>query len=235
MPTFSIYTSSSSSQLLFLLLLAVATTLLTTPTTAFAITRGGGRAPSLPDDNRSPNDDDDLPWSVQPLPDPQSATRLILLHITDVYTLDNLASFQRLLQETRAQAGPGTTVLSVLTGDFLAPYLLSAVDRGAGMMRALSAIPIDILTWGNHEADIDHRTVCRHVQNFATESGGAGVWLNSNMLDHAAMEYQKDYHVVELQSGDGSHTRRVGLCAVLSDAEGLYAHFKAPGAFNVSV
>ena len=40
----------------------------------------------------------------------------------------------------------------MLTGDFLSPYLLSSIDRGAGMMKALAATPIDILTWGNHEA-----------------------------------------------------------------------------------
>ena len=43
-----------------------------------------------------------------------------------------------------------TGVISMLTGDFLAPYLLSSVDRGEGMMKALAGTPIDYLTWGNH-------------------------------------------------------------------------------------
>ena len=38
-----------------------------------------------------------------------------------------------------------TGVISMLTGDFLAPYLLSSVDRGKGMMRALAETPIDFL------------------------------------------------------------------------------------------
>ena len=235
--------------LLFLLLLHGATTV-----DAFAATtttHGGGRAPSVPDDTNELHFggvDPDAPWTVTPDASP-STTRLIVLQITDVYTLDHLASFQTLLHATRAATrGTGTTVISVLTGDFLAPYLLSAVDRGAGMMRALNAIPIDYLTWGNHEADVKHATVCQHVKRFyqerhhheqkntatdTTNTNDNWGWLNSNMLDHEAMEYQKEYDVVELVSADGQHTRRVGLCAVLSDAEGLYAHFKAPGAFNV--
>ena len=43
-----------------------------------------------------------------------------------------------------------TGVISMLTGDFLAPYLLSSVDRGKGMMKALAGTPVDYLTWGNH-------------------------------------------------------------------------------------
>ena len=113
----------------------------------------------------------------------------------------------------------------MLTGDFLAPYLLSSVDAGAGMMHALKSTPIDILTWGNHEADIDHRTVCRHVREWP------GVWINSNMQEHDAMEHQVPYHVVELKEPDGS-VKRVGFIAVLSNDPKLYSQFKAPGAFG---
>lgn len=79
---------------------------------------------------------------------------------------------------------------------------------------------------GNHEADIAHKTVCRHVRNFP------GTWLNSNMLDHEAMDAQKEYDVVEVTSPDGTNKRKVGLVAVLSDDPALYSHFKAPGAFG---
>jgi len=76
------------------------------------------------------------------------------------------------------------------------------------------------------EADIAHRTVCKHVRNFP------GVWLNSNMLDHEAMDCQQEYDVVDVVSPDGSNSRKIGLCAVLSDDPALYSHFKAPGAFG---
>lgn len=142
-----------------------------------------------------------------------------------MYTLANFPSLKTLIAETKAANPPGS-VISVLTGDFLAPYLLSSVDKGAGMMAALAACPIDYVTWGNHEADIDHRTVCSHVRAFP------GTWLNTNMQGHAAMDAQKAYDVVELNAQDGSHTRRVGLVAVLSDDPALYSHFKPPGAFG---
>jgi 2',3'-cyclic-nucleotide 2'-phosphodiesterase (5'-nucleotidase family) len=198
--------------------------------------RGGGRAPGTQDkiDRGTSNpastanalDDDDAPWTVQP--NAPTEARLIVLQITDVYTLENFASFKTLLMETRTQA-KGAKVICVLTGDFLSPYLLSSIDRGAGMMRALCSIPMDYLTWGNHEADIDHRTVCRHVRKFHSFGGK---WINSNMLDHEAMEYQQEYDIVHVSAPDGSQTRKIGLCAVVSNDTGLYSHFKEPGAFG---
>jgi 2',3'-cyclic-nucleotide 2'-phosphodiesterase (5'-nucleotidase family) len=191
-----------------------------------AVTRGGGRAPTTQDNVESTEDTDDaVRWEVSPTTD-LSEARLIILQITDVYALDNFASFKTLLEETRRRAGPGSNVICMLTGDFLSPYLLSSVDRGSGMMHALNRVPMDYLTWGNHEADIDHRTVCRHVRNFK------GKWLNSNMLDHDAMESQHEYDIVEVTSADGSQTRRVGLVAVLSNDPALYEHFDDPGAFG---
>lgn len=44
-------------------------------------------------------------------------------------------------------------VSNCVNQDFLAPYLLSSIDRGAGMIRMLNETPIQYLTWGNHEAD----------------------------------------------------------------------------------
>lgn len=93
-------------------------------------------------------------------------------------------------------------------------------------MDALAKIPLDYLTWGNHEADIKHKTVCRHVREFP------GIFINSNMLDHEAMDHQQEYDVIELNSPDGSQKRKIGLTAVLSDDVNLYKHFKAPGAFG---
>ena len=195
----------------------------TTTTEAFSIPFGkaGGRKPNQPDKIDSGDDDN---FSIEPTR--PSECRLILCQITDVYTLEHLASFKTMIADTKAQAGPDTTVLSMLTGDFLSPYLLSSVDKGAGMMNALAKLPLDILTWGNHEADIDHRSVVRHVRNFP------GKWLNSNMLDYEAMDAQQEYDIIQLCSADGTHRRKVGLCAVLSNDPALYSHFKAPGAFG---
>jgi 2',3'-cyclic-nucleotide 2'-phosphodiesterase (5'-nucleotidase family) len=81
----------------------------------------------------------------------------------------------------------------------------------------------DYITWGNHEADLPHKTTCKHVRAFV------GTWLNSNMLDHEAMDFQKEFDVVELCSLDGSNERKVGLVALLSNDPKLYEHFEAKG------
>lgn len=187
----------------------------------FAI--AGGRGAEIPD--QIPNHSNDGTEKWEPSSCHAQEAKLIILQITDVYTLENFASFKTLLKETRAKS-QGAKVVCILTGDFLSPYLLSGVDKGAGMMNALSKIPIDYLIWGNHEADIDHATVCRYVRNFP------GKFLNSNMLDHDAMDAQLEYDVLELISPDGTNRRKVGLCAVLSNDPKLYSHFPAPGAFG---
>lgn len=198
---------------------------------ARSVRSSGGRTPSQPDrvkgDGASPNDPSTA-W--EPSAPAENEAKLIVIQITDVYTLEHFASLKTLIAETRRRCeGTGAKVISMLTGDFLAPYLLSSVDRGVGMMKALAETPVDYLMWGNHEADIDHRTVCRHVRNFP------GTWLNSNMRDHEAMDAQKEYDVIEVCSPDGKNARKVGMVAVLSDDPDLYSHFKAPGAFGGAV
>jgi 2',3'-cyclic-nucleotide 2'-phosphodiesterase (5'-nucleotidase family) len=101
--------------------------------------KAGGRAPGSEDKITSSEE-----W--QPTPCAPGEARLTIIQITDTYTLDNLASVKTLLADTREKS-KGSKVISMMTGDFLAPYLLSSVDRGKGMMNALSKIPIDYLTW----------------------------------------------------------------------------------------
>lgn len=85
-----------------------------------------------------------------PTPCQPDEVRLAIIQITDTYTLEHLPSVKTMIKDIREKA-IGSTVLSCMTGDFLAPYLLSSVDRGQGMMNAMAKIPIDYLTWGNHE------------------------------------------------------------------------------------
>jgi len=186
--------------------------------------QGGGRSAETPH-NIGAHTEHHAHAPTDEAPKPSEA-RLTIVQITDVYTLQNFASVKTMLNEKRANLTPGSKVISMLTGDFLAPYLLSSVDKGKGMMNALAKTPIDYLTWGNHEADIDHRAVCKHVREFP------GTWLNSNMQDHEAMDAQKPYDVVEVTSEDGSNTRKVGLAAVVSNDPSLYASFKKPGPFG---
>ena len=71
-----------------------------------------------------------LTVGVQP-PSP-TAARLTVVQVTDVYTLENFPRLKTLLHDVR-ETNP--TTISMLTGDFLAPYLLSSIDKGHGMFR----------------------------------------------------------------------------------------------------
>jgi 2',3'-cyclic-nucleotide 2'-phosphodiesterase (5'-nucleotidase family) len=110
---------------------------------------GGGRAPGQVDKVSSAT----LEETWQATPCAPDEARLTVIQITDAYTLEHMASVKTLLADTRAKS-TGSKVISMITGDFLAPYLLSSVDRGQGMMNALAKIPIDYITWGNHEVNV---------------------------------------------------------------------------------
>jgi 2',3'-cyclic-nucleotide 2'-phosphodiesterase (5'-nucleotidase family) len=181
--------------------------------------RGGGRRPQ--EANQEPLDPNEETW-LQPCK-PHEA-RLTIVQVTDVYTLDNFASLKTMLQEIRKAQGPNDKVISMLTGDFLAPYLLSSIDNGAGMMMAINETPIDYLTWGNHEADIPHKQVCKHVKNYT------GTFINTNMQSHESMKYDCSvpYEIIEVASADGQHKHKIGFLGLLSNDPKLYSHFKEP-------
>jgi 2',3'-cyclic-nucleotide 2'-phosphodiesterase (5'-nucleotidase family) len=107
----------------------------TTTTTLYAAARASGGRKSGQDDKISLSD----AW--EPTPCQPEEARLTVIQITDVYTLEHLASVKTLVEETRAKS-TGSKVICMITGDFLSPYLLASVDRGQGMMDALNAIPM---------------------------------------------------------------------------------------------
>lgn len=150
----------------------------------------------------------------------KSACILRIIHITDVYTLENFPRLRNLIIEKRSEVEAlGGKAISILTGDFLAPYLLSSMDHGFGMISMLNAVPIDFLTWGNHEDDVPHQHVMRREKEYK------GVWINTNMQSHESFKdssCQKDREIIDLQSTDGSNSRRVGLIGILTNQASLY-------------
>jgi len=153
-----------------------------------------------------------------------SPLTLRVINVTDVYMLDNFPSLKTLINEKRASNVNGPTI-TTLTGDFLAPYLLSSLDFGKGMVSVMNDCPIEYVIWGNHEHDLPHRHVCERAKEYAA---GGGTWINTNMQNHEAMPTQVDRAIVECASADGTHKRRVGLLGLLSDQPGLYR----PNAFG---
>jgi len=170
---------------------------------------------------RGPGQVEDAPSFGQPI-NVATACTLRIIQITDVYVLENFPHLRTLVNEKRAELearGTGSKTVSMLTGDFLAPYLLSSFDKGCGMMQMLNGTPIDILTWGNHEDDVGHAAVMQR------ESEYTGCWINTNMQSHASFKDSKcqvDAKVIEVESPDGSNKRKIGLIGILSDSPSLY-------------
>lgn len=115
------------SRVFILLGLQIAVTCLS-KATALAVSGRGGR-PATSADSLGIQAYEN--WNPQP-PKPNEC-KLTIVQITDVYTLENFASLKTMLKQTREAYGEGK-VISMLTGDFLSPYLLSSVDQGAGMV-----------------------------------------------------------------------------------------------------
>jgi 2',3'-cyclic-nucleotide 2'-phosphodiesterase (5'-nucleotidase family) len=154
----------------------------------------------------------------------QSVT-LRIVHITDVYTLENFPSLVTLIDEKRQEHGVQKTI-SLLSGDFLMPYLLSSVDGGKGMMRMLNEVPVDYLTWGNHEKDLPHHHLLEREREFK------GVWINTNMQSHESFQNstcQVDFDVIKVRNGD--HVRKIALLGILTNSRSLYP----PGSFNGAI
>ena len=68
----------------------------------------------------------------------QNSAKLRIVQVTDVYTLHNFPRLKTLLDQYKAKETTLGKTYSVLTGDFLAPYLLSSFDKGVGMMKMLN-------------------------------------------------------------------------------------------------
>ena len=150
----------------------------------------------------------------------KSAARLRIIQITDVYKLDNFPSLKSLIKDKKTeQRILGGKTISVLTGDFLAPYLLSSFDGGVGMMNMINKTPIDYLIWGNHESDLSHLTVMEREREYQ------GVWINSNMKSHESFKNskcQKEFEVIEVRSPDGTNRRKIGMIGVLTNDPKLH-------------
>lgn len=96
----------------------------------------------------------------------QPALRFLL--INDVYFGDTLRngtgglSRVAYLRDSLAKTGPVTLVLA---GDFLSPSLLSKWYRGEQMRQELNAAGVNLVTFGNHEFELDGDTLIGRIAN----------------------------------------------------------------------
>mmetsp|Transcript_30957 Transcript_30957/g.100828 ORF Transcript_30957/g.100828 Transcript_30957/m.100828 type:complete len:598 (+) Transcript_30957:275-2068(+) len=143
--------------------------------------------------------------------------RMRVLHINDVYMLDNLPVVKSAVAGESA-GFPESNLLTTLSGDFLGPSMLSSLDHGQGMVDVLNKVPIKAVCFGNHECDVPYPSLCKRIQEFQ------GTWLNSNM---PTFEPKLPRHkILELEGG-----RRVALVG-LNIGGGEFASLYRDGSFD---
>ena len=143
---------------------------------------------------------------------------LRVICVNDIYSLENLPRLKTLVQH-HGQARPADRLIVTLAGDFIAPSILSSLDKGAGMLDCLNAIPITHATFGNHEDDVGMAELIKRIGELH------GTWLNTNMPGFRPA--LPTHQILEITS-PGGRTVRVGLLGLLAHQKNLYR----PGAFG---
>jgi 2',3'-cyclic-nucleotide 2'-phosphodiesterase (5'-nucleotidase family)/Ca2+-binding EF-hand superfamily protein len=150
---------------------------------------------------------------------------LRIIQINDVYELDAFPNLQTLIQQHKrspgSENGPDKTLV-ICAGDFLAPSLLSSLDKGAGMVDCLEAVGVTHVCLGNHETDVGDQALTERIltSKFA--------WINTNVpsLNEALGVNTVPHDVIEVSNG--KMTKKVGILGLLTHDPSLYR----PGAFG---
>lgn len=140
------------------------------------------------------------------------------MHFNDVYTLENFPRVKTLIMKEQARGKrDGTLVLVSIGGDFLAPYLLSTLDHGRGMVDVLNSLPTSHAILGNHECDVPHDALLTRMDEFK------GTWINSNFSALQSRSGPMPTHdVLELAGW------RIGIIGLLCN----YPHLYRPSSFD---
>lgn len=145
---------------------------------------------------------------------------LRIVQINDVYELDNFPHLKTLVDQYDTSGSPdGPDIcIAICAGDFLAPSLLSSLDKGTGMVDILNAVGCDYVCLGNHETDVGDEALVNRIKQSNFE------WINSNLpdlRDKLDVDLPK-YKILEV--GD----KKVALLGLMTEDPSLYR----PGAFG---
>jgi len=156
---------------------------------------------------------------------PDNGVWLRIIQINDVYELDNFPHFKNLVDEkSNCDAG---MVLVILSGDFIAPSLLSGLDRGRGMIDTMNKSGITHVCFGNHECDVPMPDLASRIKESKFR------WINTNMRDiDGILDVNTDPHeIFEVKSANGKYSRKLGMLGLLTEDPSVYR----PGAFGGAV
>lgn len=135
------------------------------------------------------------------------SARLRIVGVNDVYALHALPRLATLIAEART-VDPADVLLVTVSGDFLAPSLLSSLDGGRGMAEVFDALGTSHVTLGNHEDDLSFHDLTARL------AGLRATIVVSNAV-HLTLRHVPDA-VVEVKG------YRVGLIGLVEDEPSLF-------------
>jgi 2',3'-cyclic-nucleotide 2'-phosphodiesterase (5'-nucleotidase family)/Ca2+-binding EF-hand superfamily protein len=151
---------------------------------------------------------------------------LRIIQINDVYELDAFPNLSTLIQQHSKQStctGLDADVtkspdkmLVVCAGDFLAPSVLSSIDKGAGMVDCLEAVGVTHVCLGNHENDVGDLALKERILT------SKFTWINTNVptLNDILGVNTIPHDVVVVSNG--TTTKNVGMLGLLTHDPSLY-------------
>lgn len=147
---------------------------------------------------------------------------LRIIQINDVYELDNFPHFKTLVGEKK-KCGANKTLV-ILSGDFVAPSLLSGLDKGRGMIDTMNKCDISHVCFGNHECDIPMEALASRIEESKFK------WVNTNMrgIDELLHVKTDPHDVIDVKSKDKKVKKKIGLLGLLTEDKSVYR----PGAFG---
>eukprot|EP01130_Rhizamoeba_saxonica_P001927 TRINITY_DN11747_c0_g1_i1.p1 TRINITY_DN11747_c0_g1~~TRINITY_DN11747_c0_g1_i1.p1 ORF type:complete len:615 (-),score=149.82 TRINITY_DN11747_c0_g1_i1:27-1871(-) len=147
----------------------------------------------------------------------QTTASLRIFFINDVYELEKMANLATCMKQYHT-----VNSICVLAGDFVAPSVQAALDRGRAMIDVMNLVGVTHVCLGNHEANIKWK----ELQERSKES--TAVWINSNMpLDVEGLDWP-EYAIVDIKGTDGQIVKKVALLGVNTNSPQYYCNLPEP-------
>lgn len=121
-------------------------------------------------------------------PNDDGLIEIVFLHVNDVYEIaplpgDDKGGMARVATLKKQLLAKNQNTLAILPGDFLNPSVIGTLSdsegnriKGAHMVDVMNATGIDIVTFGNHEFDLDEEDLQKRIDESEFQ------WVSSNVL-----------------------------------------------------
>ena len=158
---------------------------------------------------------------------------LRIITVNDVYQIDHIANYATCKKQESVGAD---LTIGTLPGDFVAPSLLSSLDKGVGIVDCMLEAGIDYVCFGNHENDIPIDQLYNRIKQKGSD-GQHITWINSNMRDMPHLMNPSSYRIetppykiIKVYGGGGKHIRKVALIGLCTEDPHIKKHNAFGGA-----